>query len=48
MRLLTRHWDPTLSEDNLAHLRSRLDLPAGWGFRAEMLDQDLEVSSGRW
>jgi hypothetical protein len=22
-----------------------LDLPAGWGFRAEMLDQDLGVSS---
>ena len=45
MQSFTRHWDPTLSEDNLAHLGSRLDLPGGWGFRAEMLDQDLEVSS---
>jgi hypothetical protein len=41
----TRHWDPTLSEDNLAHLPSRLDLPHGWGFRAETLDWDLKVSS---
>ncbi len=45
MQSFTRHWDPTLSEDNLARLASRLDLPSGWGFRAEMLDQDLEVSS---
>jgi hypothetical protein len=45
MQSFTRHWDPTLSEDNLAHLASRLDLPSGWGFRAEMLDQDLEVST---
>lgn len=41
----TRHWDPALSEDKLAHLAGRLDFPRGWGFRAEMLDQDLEVSS---
>jgi hypothetical protein len=47
MQSFSRHWDPTLSEDNLAHLGRRLDLPAGWGFRAEMLDQDLEVSSGK-
>ena len=45
MQSVTSHWDPTLSEDNLAHLGSRLDLPDGWGFRTEMLDQDLEVSS---
>jgi hypothetical protein len=45
MLSFTRHWDPTLSEDNLAHLASRLDLPRGWGFRAEMLDQDMEVST---
>ncbi len=37
--------DPTLSEDNLTHLSSRLDLPGGWGFRAEVLDEDLAVSS---
>ncbi len=45
MQSFTRHRDPTPSEDNLAHLSSRLDLPGGWGFRAEMLDQDLEVTS---
>lgn len=39
--------DPTLSEHDLAHLGGRLDLPEGWGFRAEMLDQDLEVSSSK-
>jgi hypothetical protein len=44
MQSFTRHQDPTLSEDSLAHLGSRLDLPGGWGFRTEMLDQDLEVS----
>lgn len=39
--------DPTLSEHDLAHLAGRLDLPEGWGFRAEMLDEDLEVSSSK-
>jgi hypothetical protein len=47
MQSLTRHWDPTLSEDNLGHLASRLDLPRGWGFRTETLDWDLEVSSAK-
>jgi hypothetical protein len=45
MESFTGHWEPTLSEDNLVHLSRRLDLPDGWGFRAEILDQDLEVSS---
>jgi hypothetical protein len=45
MQSITRHLDPALSEDNLADLGSQLDLPGGWGFRAEILDQDLEVSS---
>ena len=45
MQSCTRRRDPSLSEGELAHLYRRLDLPAGWGFRAEMLDQDLEVSS---
>ncbi len=45
MQSFTQHWDPDLSEDNLAHLSSRLDLPGGWGFRAEMLNQELEISS---
>jgi hypothetical protein len=47
MQSFTRHWDPTLSEDSLAHLGSRLDLPDGWGYRAERLDQDMEVSSAK-
>jgi hypothetical protein len=47
MQSFTRHWDPTLSEDQLAHLGSRLDLPGGWDFRAEMLEQDVEVSSAK-
>jgi hypothetical protein len=42
-----RHVDPRVSDDNLTHLAGRLDLPPGWGFRAEMLDQDLEVSSSK-
>jgi hypothetical protein len=43
MESFTRHWDSGLSEDNLAHLGSRLDLPADWGFRTEVLDRDMEV-----
>jgi hypothetical protein len=45
MQSFARHLNPTMSEDDLAHLYRRLDLPSRWGFRAEMLDQDLEVSS---
>ncbi|HEY2548956.1 MAG TPA: hypothetical protein VGI64_00110 [Streptosporangiaceae bacterium] len=29
----------------LAHFQRRLDLPDGWGYRAEVLDEDVEVSS---
>lgn len=47
MQSFTRHWDPALSEGNLAHLAGRLDLPGGWGFRAEALGHDLEVSSAK-
>ena len=47
MQSCSPHWDPALTEDHLAHLASRLDLPAGWGFRTELLDQDLEVSPAR-
>ena len=47
MESFTRHWDPTLSEDDLAHLAGRLDLPDGWGFRTHVLDQDLEVTSAK-
>lgn len=47
MQSFAEHSNPTLSEGNLAHLAGLLDLPAGWGFRAEVLDHDLEVSSAR-
>jgi hypothetical protein len=45
LQSFSQHVDATLSEDDLPHLAGRLDLPEGWGFRAEILDQDLEVSS---
>jgi hypothetical protein len=45
MQSLTRHRDPALSEADLSRLYRRLDLPDGWGFRSEVLHEDLEVSS---
>jgi hypothetical protein len=45
MQSFTQHWDPTLSEGDLAHLHRRLGLPDAWGFRALRLDQDLRVSA---
>jgi hypothetical protein len=45
MESFTRYWDPRLSQDNLAHLGGWLDLPDGWGFRTEVLERDMEVSS---
>ena len=45
MQSFAWHLNPTMSEGDLAHLYRRLDLPHRWGFRAEILDQDLEVSS---
>jgi hypothetical protein len=47
MQSFSRHVDPRLSEDDLPYLAGRLDLPAGWGFRAETVDQDLKVSSSK-
>jgi hypothetical protein len=47
MQSFSRHAESTLGEDDLPHLGGRLALPVGWGFRAEMLDRDLEVSSGK-
>jgi hypothetical protein len=47
MQSFTRHSDPTLSTGHFTHLAGRLDLPAGWGFRAEVLGHDLEVSSAK-
>jgi hypothetical protein len=44
MESFTRQWDPDLTEDNLAHLGGRLDLPDGWGFRTEVLQRDMKVS----
>ncbi|HEX6932573.1 MAG TPA: hypothetical protein VF162_10550 [Streptosporangiaceae bacterium] len=45
MQSFAGRWDPARSDDNLAHLSGRLDLPPGWGFRTEILDQDMEVTS---
>jgi hypothetical protein len=47
MQSFAGQWDPAVSDDILAHLGGRLDLPGGWGFRAETLDHDLQVSSAR-
>jgi hypothetical protein len=45
MQSLAPGEDPARSGNSPAHLGGRLDLPAGWGFRAEVLDEDLAVSS---
>ncbi len=45
MQSYAGNWDQALGEDNVGQLGGRLDLRDGWGFRAEVLDQDLEVSS---
>jgi hypothetical protein len=41
----SRPLDASLSEDHLADIFRRLDLPGGWGYRAQILDHDLEVTS---
>jgi hypothetical protein len=45
MESFTRRFDPELTEDSLAHLGGRLDLPDGWGFRTEVLERDMPVST---
>lgn len=45
MQSVTRQWDPTVREGDFNSLHARLNLPEQWGFRAETLDEDLEVSS---
>jgi hypothetical protein len=45
MQSSRQQWEATLSGGDLDQLYQRLDLPAGWGFHAELLDQDLEVTS---
>jgi hypothetical protein len=42
---LTAQTDPELGEGDLTHLIRRLDLPGGWGFRAETVDEDLAVEA---
>lgn len=37
--------DPTLTQDNLAELGSRLQLPKGWTFRSRILDEELIVDT---
>ncbi len=45
MQSFSPRLDPTSRETDLAHLYTRLDLPEGWRFRAERLDEDMEVLS---
>jgi hypothetical protein len=45
MQSVTRQWEPTLRDGDSGVLGRRLELPAGWGFRIETLDEDIEVSS---
>jgi haloalkane dehalogenase len=44
LQSFTRRSDATMSERDLAHLYRRLELPDGWGFRAVVLEQDMEVT----
>ena len=37
--------DPSLTQDDLAGLGDRLDLPAGWSFRTRVLDDELVVDT---
>ena len=45
MQSMASHLDPARGEDGVAHLGSRVELPKGWGFRTEVLDEDLQVTS---
>ena len=47
MQSVSRQVDPTLREDNLPQHASQLNLPEGWGFRVEILEQDLVVTSSK-
>ena len=49
-----RHWvmqtwsqvvDPALAYEDLAGLGARLNLPAGWSYRARVLDNDLRIDT---
>jgi len=37
--------DPTLSQENLSELGSKLQLPEGWTFRSRILDEELIVDT---
>ncbi len=37
--------DPTLTQEELASLGDRLDLPAGWSYRTRVLDEELVVDT---
>lgn len=47
MQSFTGPPDLTLGEGLPADLDRRLDLPDGWGFRTELLDEDLEISASK-
>lgn len=46
MQSATRAVDPDQTIDKLDDLGSRLALPEGWSFRADILDEDLILASG--
>lgn len=46
MQSATRTVDPNQTIDTLERLGERLDLPEGWQFRVDVLDEDLVLASG--
>ena len=45
MQSWSQQRDPALTEGDLADLGSRLDLPEGWTFGVETLENDLVIDS---
>ncbi len=45
MQSWSQQRDPSLAEDSLADLGTRLDLPTGWTFAVEVLSADLVIDS---
>jgi hypothetical protein len=45
MQTFTDHIDSALTADGLPDLGARLDLPAGWSYRAQVLQRDLSIDT---
>ena len=45
MQSYTTMVDPSLTIDKLENLGEVLDLPEGWSFESEVLEEDLELTS---